>query len=279
MGKPMALNLIRAGLPVTVWNRTVGKTQDLLDAGAKAASSASEAVRQADIVLLMLENGGAVTELLFDRGVAAACKKGTLIIDLSSIAPAIAEDHADRLKGMGLRHLDAPVSGGTVGATNGALAIMAGGDLADLEEAAPVLAALGNVTHVGPHGRGQLAKLVNQCIVAITIGAVAEGLLLAKTGGADPAQVRKAIMGGFCQSRILELHGERMIERNFKPGGIIRNQIKDLDACLEVAHRIGIVMPLTSRVRELFLDLANSGHEMLDHSALLLRLEEMASTG
>jgi 2-hydroxy-3-oxopropionate reductase len=276
MGKPMGMNIIRAGLPVTVWNRTISKTAELVAAGAKAGDSAAEAVPDSDVVLLMLENGAVVTELLFQQGVAAACKRGALIIDLSSIAPAIAEDHAERLKRMGLRHIDAPVSGGTVGATKGTLAIMAGGDLPDIEEAAPVFAAMGSVTHVGPHGRGQLAKLVNQCIVAITIGAVAEGLILAKAGGADPAQVRKAIMGGFCQSRILELHGERMIERNFKPGGIIKNQIKDLDAALDVANRIGIVMPLTSGVRELFLDLSDSGHEMLDHSALILRLEALA---
>jgi len=153
---------------------------------------------------------------------------------------------------------------------------MAGGEESDLADASPVFAAMGNVTHVGPHGRGQLCKLVNQCIVAVTIAAVAEGLLLAKAGGADPAQVRKAIMGGFCQSRILEQHGQRMLDRNFVPGGLIKNQIKDLDAALGTADRLGLELPLTRKVRELFVDLANSGKEGLDHSALILRLEELA---
>jgi 2-hydroxy-3-oxopropionate reductase len=278
MGKPMAMNLLRSGFPVTVWNRTSSKTQELIAANARGVLRAAEAVLKADVVILMLENGAVVTELLFEQGVAAASRKGAIIVDMSSIAPAIAEDHARLLQGIGLRYIDAPVSGGTIGAAKGTLAIMAGGDAADIDEAKSVFAAMGTVTRVGPHGRGQLAKLVNQCIVAVTIGAVAEGLLLAKAGGADPAQVRKAIMGGFCQSRILELHGERMIERNFEPGGIIKYQIKDLNAALDVADRLNISLPLTTKVRQLFVDLADAGDEMLDHSALILRLEQLATT-
>jgi 2-hydroxy-3-oxopropionate reductase len=167
------------------------------------------------------------------------------------------------------------VSGGTVGAEEATLAIMAGGEEADLLDASPIFAAMGNLTHVGPHGRGQLCKLVNQCIVAVTIGAVAEGLTLAKAGGADPAQVRRAIMGGFCESRILELHGQRMIDRNFAPGGFVKNQIKDLKAALEVAGKLGLRLPLTERVCDLFVALAQTGKEELDHSALILQLEAM----
>jgi 2-hydroxy-3-oxopropionate reductase len=277
MGKPMAMNLIKAGYQLTVWNRTTSKAAELISAGACLAKSPADAVRQAKAVILMLENGPIVAELLFTQGVAAACIENTLIIDMSSIAPAIAEEHARLLQRTGLRHIDAPVSGGTIAAEQGSLAIMAGGDSADLEDAAPIFKALGKATHVGPHGRGQLCKLVNQCIVAVTIGAVAEGLTLAKAGGADPAQVRKAISGGFCQSRILELHGQRMIERNFKPGGLIKNQIKDVDAALQSAHQAGVTLPLTQRVRELFADLAGSGAEMLDHSALILQLERLAA--
>jgi 2-hydroxy-3-oxopropionate reductase len=277
MGKPMAMNLIKAGYQLTVWNRTASKAAELLSAGARLAKSPADAVRQAKAVILMLENGPIVTELLFTQGVAAACTENILVIDMSSIAPAIAEEHARLLQRTGLRHIDAPVSGGTIAAEQGNLAIMAGGDSTDLEEAAPIFKALGKVTHVGPHGRGQLCKLVNQCIVAVTIGAVAEGLTLAKAGGADPAQVRKAISGGFCQSRILELHGQRMIERNFKPGGLIKNQIKDVDAALQSAQQAGVTLPLTQRVRELFADLAGSGAEMLDHSALILQLERLAA--
>jgi 2-hydroxy-3-oxopropionate reductase len=275
MGKPMAMNLIKTGFHVTVWNRTPSKAAELMSAGARLAKSPADAVRQAEAVVLMLENGAVVTDLLFAQGVADACRDGILAIDMSSIAPAIAEDHARLLGRSGLRYIDAPVSGGTVGAEKATLAIMAGGKEADVEDARPIFEAMGNVTHVGPHGRGQLCKLVNQCIVAVTIGAVAEGLTLAKSGGADPAQVRKAIMGGFCQSRILELHGQRMIDRDFAPGGFIKNQIKDLNAALEVAGSLGLQLPLTDRVCELFVALAQSGKEELDHSALILQIEAM----
>src|ERR1700675_2199317 len=223
----------------------------------------------------MIENGAVITDLLFTQGVADACRDGALVIDMSSIAPAITEDHGRLLLRSGLRYIDAPVSGGTVGAEEATLAIMAGGEEADINEATPIFAAMGNVTRVGPRGRGQLCKLVNQCIVAVTIGAVAEGLTLAKAGGADPAQVRQAIMGGFCESRILELHGQRMIDRNFVPGGFIKNQIKDLKAALEVAAKLGLHLPLTERVCELFVALAQAGKEELDHSALILQIEAM----
>jgi 2-hydroxy-3-oxopropionate reductase len=275
MGRPMAMNVIKKGYQVTVWNRTVSKVADLISAGARVGKSPPDAVREAEVVILMLENGAVVTDVLFHQGAADACREGTLVIDMSSIAPVIAEDHARLLRRSGLRYIDAPVSGGTVGAEEATLAIMAGGEEADLLDASPIFAAMGNLTHVGPHGRGQLCKLVNQCIVAVTIGAVAEGLTLAKAGGADPAQVRKAITGGFCESRILELHGQRMIDRNFAPGGFIKNQIKDLKAALEVAGKLGLQLPLTERVCELFVALAQTGKEELDHSALILQLEAM----
>jgi 2-hydroxy-3-oxopropionate reductase len=275
MGKPMAMNLIKSGYHITVWNRTLSKAAELMSAGARLAKSPADAVRQAMAVVLMLENGAVVTDLLFNQGIADACLDGTLVIDMSSIAPAIAEDHARLLGRSGLRYIDAPVSGGTIGAEKATLAIMAGGEEEDITDASPIFSAMGNVTHVGPHGRGQLCKLVNQCIVAVTIGAVAEGLTLAKMGGADPGQVRKAIMGGFCQSRILELHGQRMIDRNFVPGGFIKNQIKDLNAALKVAGDLGVQLPLTKRVCSLFTTLAKSGKEELDHSALVLQIEAM----
>jgi 2-hydroxy-3-oxopropionate reductase len=275
MGKPMAMNLIKSGYPVTVWNRTPSKAAELMSAGARLGKSPADAVRHAEAVVLMLEKGSVVTDILFTQGVTDACRDGALVIDMSSIAPATAEDHAKLLARAGLRYIDAPVSGGTVGAEKGTLAIMAGGELADVTEATPIFEAMGNVTHVGPHGRGQLCKLVNQCIAAVTIGAVAEGLTLAKAGGADPAQVRQAIMGGFCESRILELHGQRMIDRNFVPGGFIKNQIKDLKSALEVARKLGLRLPLTDRVCELFVALAQTGKEELDHSALILQIEAM----
>jgi 2-hydroxy-3-oxopropionate reductase len=273
MGKPMALNLLKAGFKLRVWNRTPQKALEVVAAGAELVSSLVEVTTGASAIITMLENGAVVTEVLFSNGLANSSEPGTLFIDMSSIAPAIAEDHAALLEVCGCRYIDAPVSGGTVGAVGGRLAIMAGGLESEIEDARAIFEALGKVTHVGPHGRGQLCKLVNQSIVAITIGAVAEGLLLAKKGGADPAKVRQAIMGGFCGSRILELHGLRMIEQNFEPGGTVKNQIKDLNAALEVAARLKLELPLTKRVHGLFSDLAANGGEMLDHSALYLQLE------
>lgn len=275
MGQPMAMNLLRAGFRLRVWNRSPEKTLPVVQAGATLASSPADAAHGASATILMLENGAIVTDVLFAQGLADALAPGSFLIDMSSIAPAIAEDHARILNARGVRYVDAPVSGGTLGAQNGTLAIMAGGLEADILEAGPVFEAMGAVTHVGPHGRGQLCKLVNQAIVAVTIGAVSEGLLLAAKGGADPAQVREAIMGGFCRSRILELHGQRIIDRDFTPGGTVKNQIKDLDAVLEVAGRLGLSLPLTSKVRELFGELAASGRELLDHSALYLQLEAL----
>lgn len=180
----------------------------------------AEAVQGADIVISLLENGPVVGQVLFDLGAARAMRKGSLFIDMASIQPSEARDHAARLGELGVAHLDAPVSGGTVGAEAGTLAIMVGGRPEDFKRAQAVFASLGRATHVGPHGAGQLAKLANQMIVGITIGAVAEALLFAAKGGADMAKVREAISGGFADSRILQLHGQRMVERDFAPGAV-----------------------------------------------------------
>lgn len=275
MGGPMAANLLRAGFRVRAWNRTRAKAESLEPLGAAVCDTPVEAVRGANAVVMMLESGPVVTEVLLDMGALEACGPGTLIADMSSIPPSTAQDHAGYAEAKGLRYLDAPVSGGTVGAEAGTLAIMAGGLEGDIRDAAPLFAALGRVTHVGPHGRGQLCKLVNQAIVAVTIGAVSEGLLLAKVGGADPARVREAVLGGFCQSRILELHGERIVQGHFEPGGTVKNQIKDLASVLNVAERLKLQLPLTERVYGLFVDLARRGGGGYDHSALYLELEAL----
>ncbi len=275
MGNPMAANLLRAGFVLTVWNRTIRKTNNLVEAGARLATDAAEAASGEEAVVLMLENGAAVSEVLFKRGVADACPAGTLVIDMSSIHPAIAADHARLLRARGLRPIDAPVSGGTRGAAEGKLAIMAGGDAEDIARAHPLLSPLGTVTHVGPAGSGQLCKLVNQAIVAVTIGAVAEGLLLAERGGADPAKVREAIATGFCESRILQEHGRRMINRDFVAGGAVKNQLKDLEAVIDVARKLNLRLPLTEQVRTMYSEMALAGKGDLDHSALLLQLKAM----
>ncbi|CAM3303882.1 NAD(P)-dependent oxidoreductase [Deinococcus saxicola] len=278
MGRPMAGNLLKAGHNVTVFNRSSENPQALAKLGATVAATPAEAVQNADLVISMLPNGSVVSEVLLG-GVFGAAQPGTLFVDMSSIHPAIARDLAAAAQTGGLRFVDAPVSGGTGGAERGELAIMAGGPEDWIEEAKPVLDVLGRVTHVGPSGSGQLAKLVNQVIVAVTIGAVAEGLTLARAGGADPARVREAILGGFAQSRILSEHGARMIERRFEPGGTMTNQIKDLDAALDVAAGLGAAMPLTTRARELFADYAagdGGARAGDDHSALVRHIEALS---
>ncbi len=276
MGAPMAANLLKAGFTLTVWNRTEAKTKPLADAGAGVADAPADVAKRADAVIVMLENGPVVTEVLFDRGVADALAPGTLVIDMASIPPATARDHAKRLKEKGFGHLDAPVSGGTRGAADAALAIMVGGAPEDFARANEIFQALGRATLVGPAGAGELAKCTNQVIVAITIGAVAEGLLLAAAGGADPAAVRQAITGGFADSRILQEHGRRMIERDFVPGGPSRMQMKDLNAALDAAAEASLALPITSKLRELFQALLDAGGNEFDHSALLLELERQS---
>ncbi len=274
MGAPMTANLLKAGFPVTVWNRTPAKTEPLKAQGATVAPSAAEAVRNADIIITMLTNGPAVEDVLFGRPKAAdAIHKRALVIDMSSIPPATARSNAQRLAALGIAHIDAPVSGGTGGARDGKLVIMAGGKAEDFARAQPVFTALGRPTLVGPSGAGQLAKLCNQAIVGITIGAVAEALLLAAAGGADPAAVRQALIGGFADSRILQEHGQRMLNRRFLPGFAAANQVKDLDTVLDTARDAKLSLPLAERVTGLFQDLAAFGPGY-DHSALLLELEK-----
>ena len=272
MGLPMARRLLGAGLPLTVWNRTPAKALPLQAEGARLAGSAAQAVADADVVITMLEHGGIVREVLTDGGVLAALRPGALFIDMSSIQPAQAREHAHWLAARGVAALDAPVSGGTLGAEAGTLTIMAGGIEADFARAAPVFAALGRATHVGPAGAGQLAKLANQMIVGITIGAVAEALLLAQAGGADPAKVRQALAGGFADSRILQVHGQRMVERDFVKRGAVAVQLKDLRNALATAAELGATLPVTALLEQLFASAAEHGLADVDHAGLWLEL-------
>ena len=278
MGDPMARRLLGAGFAVTAWNRTRAKAEALTAVGATVAASAKEAAEEADVVVTMLENGAIVGEVLFGPdGAAAGLKPGGVVIDMSSIPPAVAREHALKLAEMGLRHIDAPVSGGTRGAAEGTLAIMAGGAQETFDAVAPVFAPMGRAIRVGPSGAGQLAKLANQVIVAVTIGAVSEALLLASAGGADAGAVREAIRGGFAESRILQEHGLRMVERNFVPGGPVRLQVKDLETALDAAAEAGVTLPLLQDVRDRFVELRDGlGGSNYDHSALLLQLEALS---
>jgi 3-hydroxyisobutyrate dehydrogenase-like beta-hydroxyacid dehydrogenase len=268
MGAPMSRRLLAAGFPLTAWNRSAAKAAALVPDGARVADDAAQAAAGADIVITMLQDGGAVQSVLTEGGVAAAMRPGSLFIDMSSVLPDEARGFAQRLSASEVEALDAPVSGGTVGAEAGTLAIMAGGTPAAFARAAPVFAALGRATHVGPTGSGQLAKLANQMIVGITIGAVAEALLLAEQGGADPAQVLTALRGGFAQSRVLELHGDRMARRDFAKRAAMTVQLKDLRNALTTGAAQGADLPVTALLSQLYAEAIVHGDADLDHSAL-----------
>jgi 2-hydroxy-3-oxopropionate reductase len=275
MGAPMARRLLAAGFPVKVWNRNAAKAEALANDGAVLAANAADAARGASVVITMLTNGDAVAQVLFEAGVADALKPGAVVVDMSSIPPPVAREHSGRLAEAGIRHIDAPVSGGVVGASAGTLAIMVGGDVSDVTELSDIFAAMGRATHVGPSGSGQLAKLGNQQIVAITIGAVAEAMLMIEAGGGSPEAFRNAIRGGFAESRILELHGQRMVSRDFKPGGSSNNQLKDLNAVIATAESLGLTLPLSQAVRAEFAEFVADGGGEMDHSGLLLHLEKL----
>lgn len=275
MGFPMARNILRAGFELTAWNRSADKAKALEPFGGMVAHSPSNAVTGADIVISMLSDGPAVADILFGQGVAEAMRRGTVFIDMSSIKPAEAREHAERLSHRGISALDAPVSGGTKGADLATLAIMAGGDRSAFGKAEPVFNAMGKPTWLGPSGCGQIAKLANQGIVAITIGAVAEAILLAEKAGLQKGALRQALAGGFADSIILQQHGRRMEERNFAPGGKSAFQLKDLNNLHDVAKATSLELPLVSQMQDRFGELVNSldGSE-LDHSAIWIELNK-----
>ena len=277
MGTPMATRLLNNGYTLIAWNRTRSKAEALASLGAAIADSPAQAAADADIVITMLEHGGVVEDVLFNPALPGACtslKAGALVIDMSSILPEQAQAHGPRLATQGVAYLDAPVSGGTVGAEAGTLAIMAGGSERDFERARPALEVLGRPVHVGPTGSGQLTKLANQMIVGITIGAVAEALLLAQRGGADPVKVRQALRGGFAESRILEVHGQRMVDEDFAKRGSLAIQLKDLRNAMHTASGLAFDAPITAHLTDLYAQAADHGFADLDQSGLYLELQQ-----
>ena len=277
MGGPMARCLLREGFPLKVWNRTHSKAESLEELGATVLDSPSEAVKDAKVLITMLKDGPAVDEVVFRQGVATDLPPGSIHVDMGSIGLDQAVEHGERHAIRGIRYLDAPVSGGTKGAKAGDLAIMVGGDSETFAEVVPVFEAMGRPTHVGPTGCGQLSKLANQVIVAITIGAVSEAFILAGAGGADRSKVRDALQGGFASSRILSEHGLRMVNRDFEPGGPAKFQVKDLVNALGAAERLGLDLPITKLLHRLFEDMVQSGGAELDHAGLLGHLETITS--
>jgi 2-hydroxy-3-oxopropionate reductase len=278
MGTPMAGHLIAAGHSLFLKSRR-SVPEALLAAGGTACATAAEVAKRSDTIILMLPDTPDVEQVLFGAGgVAEGLSPGKTVIDMSSIAPLATKDFAVRVAARGGAYLDAPVSGGEVGAKNAALSIMVGGEPEDFERARPLFDAMGKtVTHVGPVGSGQVAKVANQIIVALTIEAVAEGLLFASKAGADPAKVRQAITGGLATSRILELHGARMIERTFDPGFRIGLHQKDLNLALDNARTLGLSLPATALAQQLFSACVAQGGAAWDHSALVKALEALAN--
>jgi 2-hydroxy-3-oxopropionate reductase len=279
MGKPMAHNLITAGYPVVVHNRSRPAVDALVAAGAAAGGSPRGVAEASDVVITMLPDAPEVREVVLGAGgVIEGVRAGQLVVDMSTIAPAASREVAQALRARGAEALDAPVSGGQKGAVEATLSIMVGGPAAAFARALPVFQAMGkNIVHIGDEpGAGQIAKASNQMIVAVTIMAVAEALTLARKAGVDPAKVRQALLGGFAGSRILEQHGQRMLDRNFAPGFRVRLHRKDLRIALATASAHGVPLFATSLVHEVLTALVAQGHEDLDHAAVARIVEQAA---
>jgi 2-hydroxy-3-oxopropionate reductase len=273
----MAVNQVRAGFDVVGWNRTLSKAAPVEEAGGSVAQTPAETVTGADYILSILDSGPVVREVFFDSGAIDSMKPGAVFIDMASIPPKMAQDHAARLKEKGVGHLDAPVSGGSLGAAEGSLAIMAGGEQADFDraEAEGIFKPMGRASYIGPAGSGQIAKLANQIMVSVNIAGVAQALLLASAGGAQPGQIPEALSGGHGDSRVLQEHGRRMINRDFRPGAPIHNFVKDLNTVLETAGDLNVRLPIVEAVRDVFQELYDKSMTQHDHSAFLLHLEAM----
>jgi len=276
MGRPMAKNLQDAGAEMIVHNRSQGVVDELAGVGMTPARSAAEVAEAADTIIMMLSDTPAVENVLADLigGLAKKPGPGALVIDMGTTKVIATREFARQVEAAGAEYIDAPVSGGTIGATSGTLTIMAGGADGVIKRAEDIFDVLGQATtHVGPVGTGQVAKAANQVIVGLNIGAVAEALVLAKQAGADPARVRDALKGGFADSRILEVHGQRMVDDTFAPGGKCTTQRKDLSQALELAAELGFEMPATALNMALYDKLIDAGHGELDHSALIKAID------
>ena len=278
MGKPMALNLIKGGHQLFLHSRS-GVPTELTAAGGTACQSSKEVAQRGDAIITMVPDTPDVEKVLFGAdGVAAGLSRGKTVVDMSSISPIETRKFAARINELGCDYVDAPVSGGQVGAQNAALTIMAGGPQAAFDRVSPLFALMGkNITLIGDNGAGQICKVANQIIVALNIEAVGEALVFASKAGADPAKVRQALMGGFASSRILEVHGERMIKRTFDPGFRIELHQKDLALALSGARALGVSLPNTATAQALFNACSADGGARWDHSALVKALEKLAN--
>jgi 2-hydroxy-3-oxopropionate reductase len=279
MGKPMARNLLKAGYPLLVHNRSRASVEELANEGAAPAANAYEVAAAADILITMLPDSPDVEQVYNGpEGVFTGARPGALLIDMSTISPVVARKLAADAEGRGCEMLDAPVSGGEAGAVGATLSIMIGGKAAAVERAMPVFQKLGkNIVYVGDAGAGQIAKAANQIVVGVTIAAVSEALVLAAKAGVDPAKVREVLLGGFAQSKILDAHGQKMLERNFKPGFRIRLHEKDLKIALASGSEYGVPLFVTGIVAQMMAAMKSTGRGDLDHAALINLIEDLAA--
>ncbi len=278
MGKPMAKHLLAKGYNVMVCDINPEPVKECCSVGGVACKSCKDVAQKSDIIFIMVPDTPDVAAVLFSKdGIMEGIRLGATVVDMSSISPIATKEFAKKLNAMGVKVLDAPVSGGQVGAENASLSIMVGGPIDVFDQIKPYFEVMGKkIVHIGDNGAGQTCKVANQIAVALTIEAVAEALLFASKAGADPAKVREALMGGLAQSRILELHGERMIKRTFAPGFRIRLHQKDLNLALQGARELNLSLPGTAIVQELFNVVAANYGSDLDHSALVMALETMS---
>lgn len=281
MGRPMAHNVLKAGFPLVVYDLQPGPVGELAAAGARVAASAAALTQQVDVVLLCLPDSPDVQAVLTGpNGVLAGARAGQVVVDMSTISPVVARELATTAAAQGVTLLDAPVSGGQIGAAQGTLSIMVGGDEDAFAQVRPLLAAMGKtILHIGDSGAGQVTKACNQIVIAVTIEAVAEAMVLAATAGVDPAQMRLALLGGYAYSRVLEGHGERFLSRDFTPGFRTRLQYKDLNIALDAGRAYGAALPATALVHQLYGAMMARGDGELDHSALVTLLEDLAGIG
>ncbi|HPT48995.1 MAG TPA: NAD(P)-dependent oxidoreductase [Accumulibacter sp.] len=281
MGRPMALNLLRGGHRVTVWARRAVSMQPLLDAGAGGATSPADAAAGADLVISMVADAPDVEQVMLgEQGVAHGAARGLVAVDMSTIRPSAAREIAVRLAAGGVDFLDAPVSGGEVGAIAGSLSIMVGGSAAAFAVARPAFACMGkNIVHVGDSGAGQVAKAANQIVTGVGVLTVAEALNFAARSGVDPAKVREALLGGFAYSKILENHGQRMLDRNFKPGFKSWMHQKDMNIVMQSAHELGLCLPVSAATAQMYNAMVGSGLGEEDSIAILKLLERLSTGG
>lgn len=279
MGRPMARNLLKAGYSVTVHNRSSGAVDELAREGARPAGSPREVAKASDVVILMLPDAPDVFSVMGgDRGVLAGARSGMLVIDMSTISPVVAQELAAEVRARGVAMLDAPVSGGDVGAIQGTLSIMVGGAADDFERAKPIFEKLGKtIVHVGESGAGQVVKACNQIVVALTIEAVSEALTLGSRAGVDPAVIIQVLSGGLAGNKVMEVRGPNFLQHNFQPGFKIRLHSKDLGIALATGHEYGVALPVTALVDQMLTTLKAKGRGELDHSAILTHIEDLAA--